>query len=416
MNQELLEYMADSNRLTILITIDCLRLDCVIESVFELIYQDLKRDFLSFSNAYSHGVATPFAFPALIAGQLPQGDGSLGDSPRINEFFGISAARSNNVHLDKDAGYEKGWTHWGGYSSSHRWMSYLKEVVSSSDILRNAYYKTRSIATHRLNIDLHPPYATADMLVDDLKKTIRGQRPDLVWSHFMDPHYPFIRGAVRDRDITTASQYSAGDLEHLNSKYVKGEVTEEEIDILIKLYIEKIKFMDRQLGNFFQWLKDEDLYKNSSIVITSDHGEVFGECGFYNHQWDADPIDELINVPLFVKPSGLEHGNMFDRNVCHLQVYDSIRRRIIDTWADDPPFEEERIISKSNSSIRITTPDGYIIKRRSGELFESGNPSEDAHKIVDKQTYPHIENLGGVAPGMEIDGTVEEQLEALGYR
>jgi len=48
-------------------------------------------------------------------------------------------------------------------------------------------------------------------------------------------------------------------------------------------YDDCIAKVDFALGNFFEYLKTHNLYEKSLIIIVSDHGESFGENGFYEH-------------------------------------------------------------------------------------------------------------------------------------
>jgi hypothetical protein len=60
----------------------------------------------------------------------------------------------------------------------------------------------------------------------------------------------------------------------------------------------EMRRMDPAFGGFIKFLKDRGLYDNSVIILTSDHGDAYGEFGRYGHSDYLFP--EVIKVPLIV--------------------------------------------------------------------------------------------------------------------
>jgi arylsulfatase A-like enzyme len=67
----------------------------------------------------------------------------------------------------------------------------------------------------------------------------------------------------------------------------------------VDLYDGEIRYMDHHLGRFIEGLKERGLYDRALIVITADHGELFGEHGEIGH--GETPYQEVVHVPLIVK-------------------------------------------------------------------------------------------------------------------
>ena len=65
-------------------------------------------------------------------------------------------------------------------------------------------------------------------------------------------------------------------------------------------YDEELLGVDRLIGQLVEELKGRDLYDDTLIVVTADHGEEFGEHGGYFHGHSLH--DELLRVPLVWKP------------------------------------------------------------------------------------------------------------------
>jgi len=69
--------------------------------------------------------------------------------------------------------------------------------------------------------------------------------------------------------------------------------------------------VDGCLGGFVQYLKTHNLYDDSIIVITSDHGDATGQFGRYSHSTSIYP--EIIRVPLIIHlPSRLRRQLVYD--------------------------------------------------------------------------------------------------------
>ena len=65
-----------------------------------------------------------------------------------------------------------------------------------------------------------------------------------------------------------------------------------------EMSIYELKRIDGAFGEFVQFLKARDLYENSLVVLTSDHGDSYGEFGRYGHSDFLFP--EVIQIPLII--------------------------------------------------------------------------------------------------------------------
>jgi arylsulfatase A-like enzyme len=89
---------------------------------------------------------------------------------------------------------------------------------------------------------------------------------------------------------------------------------------------------------------------------------------------DIDPPDELIETPLLVKyPDGTHAGTSFDRLVQHADILvaiaDVLSERPDGILENVQPLEtqaERHVVSKSNTSIRMTETDVTAIRRCDG--------------------------------------------------
>ena len=74
-----------------------------------------------------------------------------------------------------------------------------------------------------------------------------------------------------------------------------------------KMYAGDVNAADSLFGSLVQMLKHHDLYDDTVLIVTSDHGELLGEYGFMEHQFGV--YEELLAVPLAIRaPAHLERG------------------------------------------------------------------------------------------------------------
>jgi hypothetical protein len=78
-----------------------------------------------------------------------------------------------------------------------------------------------------------------------------------------------------------------------------------------KYYSTRLKAMDACFGEFIAYLKSRNLYDDSIIVFTSDHGDFLGEGGRWGHSYYINP--ELIRIPLIIHvPPTLLKGKVWN--------------------------------------------------------------------------------------------------------
>ena len=93
---------------------------------------------------------------------------------------------------------------------------------------------------------------------------------------------------------------------------IAGYMTEAELDCARSLYAGVVTLSDKWIGILLDAVRNLGIYENSLIVITSDHGEPFGEHGMIRK---AKPslYEELVHIPLIIRhPECLGIKQRFD--------------------------------------------------------------------------------------------------------
>ncbi|MHC4871972.1 MAG: sulfatase family protein [Planctomycetota bacterium] len=69
-----------------------------------------------------------------------------------------------------------------------------------------------------------------------------------------------------------------------------------------------IRYMDNHIGTIMDKLSDLGILEETAIIITSDHGENFGELGVYSEHGTADEI--TCRIPMIIKWPGCKAGHV----------------------------------------------------------------------------------------------------------
>jgi arylsulfatase A-like enzyme len=86
-------------------------------------------------------------------------------------------------------------------------------------------------------------------------------------------------------------------------------LTPEDWRQIVGLYDAELLYLDEQIGRLVEGLRARGLYDRTIIVVTADHGELFGEHGLANHFKSLS--EEEIRVPLVVRyPPALRPGRV----------------------------------------------------------------------------------------------------------
>ena len=124
------------------------------------------------------------------------------------------------------------------------------------------------------------------------------------WVHFFDPHLPYKPPAGRLPKNGPPEGMST-----VFNKKMKDEITtgrkapsRDDREWIRQLYDAEVRLVDKAVGRIVDKLKNQNLYDNALVILTSDHGEEFFEHGGLGHGHTL--YNELLHVPLIIKLPG----------------------------------------------------------------------------------------------------------------
>ncbi len=136
-------------------------------------------------------------------------------------------------------------------------------------------------------------------IFDWLRKN--GKKPFFLFLNYIDTHRPY-NISPRQGSLPAPSRESPGHLLDLLYHHVMGSSAEAPSSLaqaVIDQYDTAIANVDHSIGELLDFLTEHDLFDDAMIILTSDHGEYFGEHRLVEHSKDV--YEEALRVPLIIK-------------------------------------------------------------------------------------------------------------------
>jgi len=247
---------------------------------------------LLFENVVAQSAWTSPATASILTGTNPTTHGirRLGDTiaPSVPSLAKIlagagfsTAAITTNINVRPELGFDRGF-------ASYR---YLPE----SDARKGFYAQAEEVqAEASAWLDRDP-----------------GQ-PFFLYLHLSEPHAPYApaaeaRARFAQGTPSAATAAAADPLDHLSNLTgtSMGASRVEDLAWVSSLYDAEVATVDAMLGQLRKDLEARGLWETTLVVLTSDHGEAFGEHGFAGHGYSV--FSEEVQVPLIFGWGGEEH-------------------------------------------------------------------------------------------------------------
>lgn len=173
-----------------------------------------------------------------------------------------------------------------------------------NDIFRDSTFATlRSLALAKRTIDGHASTKPFFLFIN------------LMQAHDKyNPPKPFRNVFVKDNPALEGKhQHELDEFIH----YAVKPFDKEFLDYTRGLYDEETLYIDNVIAEIFDALRQKSISDETVFIVTSDHGEMFGEHGHIQHGYSLN--NELIHVPLVVKwPSKIEVGSGHEDRITQL--------------------------------------------------------------------------------------------------
>ena len=285
----------------ILISVDTLRADHLGCYGYLLettpVIDKLAREGVLFAKHYSTDVPTPPAYTAMFCGKRGLHTG----------IFGFGHTNWSSAH---------GGSQYNPSLNTPLLAEYLAEAGYRTGMISNLLYPCPWLVKGFQEIippGLRFQGGTADEVTESACKWLErnAQEDFFLFVHYWDPHVNyFARAPQRYQDLFSGQDYSGiasktGVLEEypmMKEAYLahfeyacNGESRPEK---MLMAYDACIKYADDGIGRLLDYLDKIRISDEVLLIFTSDHGEAFGERGFFDHHTS---YENIAHVPLIVR-------------------------------------------------------------------------------------------------------------------
>lgn len=262
----------------LLITIDTLRLDRVSAYSEEYVktphIDELASKGILFTRAFAHNPLTLPSHVNILTGTTP-----LFHGIRDNAGYKLEDRFLTIAEYLKSKGYSTG-AFVGAFPVDSRFG-----LDQGFDIYDDSYGTKSSLEFFYVE-------RRAEDVISPALKWLEGQEGMwFAWIHLFDPHQPYL----------PPPEYA--------QKYPHD------------LYSGEVSYVDAQLGQLFEFLRESGLLDNTIIILTADHGEGLGDHGEKTHSYFA--YNSTIHVPLILFAPDTP-PQVVKENVCHIDIFPTV--------------------------------------------------------------------------------------------
>lgn len=270
-------------------------------------------------------------------------------------------------------------------------------------------------------IEYTAPHRDVERKVRETINFLKKERDNtfFVFFHTYKPHAPYI--PIPPYDTMFDGKYeghitgSLSDIEGINSGQIQAD--QADLEHIESLYDGEIREMDDQLAVLFDYLNQEGLLEKTLIVLTSDHGEEFGEHGsvaVHSHTL----YDELLRVPLILRmPEAHPQQKTIEDQVQSIDIFPTIlhiagiphQNRMSQGTSLAPLLEGQSLDREPNIAFSERTPsDGLFLRalRDSSQkyIFEENKKNGSLkHSFFDLKNDP-AEQINVALPHKKLRG------------
>lgn len=145
----------------------------------------------------------------------------------------------------------------------------------------------------------------AEDFIAPVKDWIQQNKNDkfFLYLHYIQPHTPYNPPPPFADEIMQGYTGSVKRRRPIAPHFMDRDTMDhDDIGFVQAMYDANLEYVDFQLGEILEYFKESNLYENTVIVITSDHGEAFLEHGDFGHS--SSLYEEEVRIPLVIKFPG----------------------------------------------------------------------------------------------------------------
>jgi arylsulfatase A-like enzyme len=218
----------------------------------------------------------------------------------------------NTPYCTYETGLDRGFIHFEDYPLTPR--SFLGRTAAGSWLLSNVLDRDDPYAQKWNGYQSRDARGINGAFLDWLRRR-RRDRPFFAFLNAFDAHSPYLPPPGFSGQFGIAPRTSQDFRflrEFLAADFYGGvmhvSATLRELAMARDCYDDSIAFLDDQLGRLLRELAAQGLLDDTLVIVTSDHGEAWGDHGLFSHR-NSVYLDEVA-VPLLILAPGAPPGRL----------------------------------------------------------------------------------------------------------
>ena len=320
---------------------------------------EVAKDGINFSYAYTPIALCSPSRGSIFTGLFPHNHGQLtnvGDN--FNGVFdknildkqswtqvlaknGFSTGYVGKWHLPKE-----GDNNFWGLDKWHLYGDYYKELKAAG--VEHFYdYHGSHLMDSEWGISNPPVYGKSGLSYDQMQETWStnktidlikqfkdGETPFMIMTSFKGPHWDYMVPAPYDTMYDPKSIEKWGNFDdpfidkpEIQQKEIlrwnAGHLTWKDWQEMIAAYWGYCTYIDNEIGRIIHYLKELNIYDDTVIIFSTDHGDMIGSHRLFNKGFQM--YEETHRIPLIIRdPNQAKKGVEIDSFVSHVDLFDTI--------------------------------------------------------------------------------------------
>ncbi len=226
--------------------------------------------------------------------------------------YATAGFAANTFWCSYESGMDRGFAHYEDYpltpgimlgsTGPGRWL--LENLRGPRDYYGVKWIRSQSRDAAGIN----------DSFLSWLSRKWDRSRPFFAFLNYLNAHEPFLSPPESGPHFGLRPE-SPGELKMLLEYWDRDKLklTPREIELARDSYDDCIAALDRRIGSLLDELERRGVLEDTLVIITSDHGEHFGEHGTFDHGFSLYAHE--VHVPLLLISSKVPAGRTFDQPV-----------------------------------------------------------------------------------------------------
>jgi arylsulfatase A-like enzyme len=219
---------------------------------------------------------------------------------------------ANTVYCSYETRLNRGFAHYEDYQVSPR--NALASTAPGLWLTKNILYPGDFYSHKWIRFQSRDARENTRAFLDWLSRQRRGGRPFFAFLNYLDAHEPFVVPEGAGAHFASHPE-SARDYLFLMEywRVNKRSLSERDVTLARDAYEDCIAHLDRQIGELLDDLERRGVLQDTTVIITSDHGEEFGEHGIYDHGYSLYLPE--VHVPFVILGSSVPVGRVVSEPV-----------------------------------------------------------------------------------------------------